>query len=365
MSCSTQKRTQNIVALDINNRDFWIKVVGMLQQNWALIGKNGDSNAVYFLDDMGKVFDHIDFESVDEAQAALARNGFRLFAEEKKLQEIISSPREPFTYGSHPSGKIYSSGDYWVQGTQRNPHIPYLKLMKKEAPPEFETLYDEVLHLMKNYRYSGGSMAAAGMGYECDDYINEEAPEWAKDLASSLRDTLLYNIEHPTIDHGCYEDVSFWIEEEDSRIYRSMHFGSQDPLERPYTVGNPKAIQNAIKHCLGAKTNCAKHSEETSKLVYEYDEENKAYRCDASEFYLMEENEDGDEDDVECSDEQALSLLDAVTPLLELHQDFEPHPKIGIFFVNLEDDMRYTIEGSTKPQDITDDLKQLSMDDYK
>ena len=102
------------MAIDINNRDFWIKVVGMLQQNWALIGKNGDSNAVYFLDDMGKVFDHIDFESVDEAQAALARNGFRLFAEEKKLQEIISLPREPFTYGSHPSGKIYSSGDYWV-----------------------------------------------------------------------------------------------------------------------------------------------------------------------------------------------------------------------------------------------------------
>jgi hypothetical protein len=229
--------------------------------------------------------------------------------------------------------------------------------MKNEMPPELETLYDEVLHLMKNYGYSGGSMSAAGMGYECDDDINEKAPEWAKDLASSLRLTLIYDIEHPTIDHGYYEDVSFWIEEKDSRIYRSMYFGSQVPGESPYTVGNPKVIQNAIKHCLDAKTSCAKYSDGTSELVYEYNEENKGYGCDASEFYLMEENEDGDEDYVECNEEQALSLLDAITPQLELHQDFEPHPKIGIFFVNLEDDMGYTIEGSTKPQDITDDLK--------
>jgi hypothetical protein len=229
--------------------------------------------------------------------------------------------------------------------------------MKKNKPPEFETLYDEVLHLIKNYGYSGGSMSAAGMGYECGDDINEKAPEWAKDLASSLRGTLIYDIEHPTIDHGYYEDVSFWIEEKDSRIYRSMYFGSQVPGESLYTVGNPKAIQNAIKHCLDAKTSCAKYSDETSELVYEYNEENKAYRCSQIECNLLEEYEGEDVDWFECSEEQALSLIDVIIPQLELHQDFEPHPKIGIFFVNLEDDMGYTIEGSTKPQDITDDLK--------
>jgi hypothetical protein len=228
--------------------------------------------------------------------------------------------------------------------------------MKKETPPEFETLYDTVLYLMKNYGYSGGGMSAAGMGYESDDEIDGEPPEWAEELVRNLRFTLLYDIEHPTIHHGNYETVSFWIHEKDSRIYRSMYFGSQDEYSR-HTVKNPEAIQNAIKHCLGAKTSCAKHSEETSKLIYEYDKKNKAYRCDTSEFHLMEEDEDGDEDYVECSEDQALSLFEDIIPQLELHHDFEPQPKIGIFFRNLEDNISYTIEGSSKPQDITDALK--------
>ena len=73
----TRSRDQ---AVEINSSDFWVKVVGMLQQNWALVDPAASGTAdVYFVDDGGGVFDQVAFPNADSAFAALARNGFATF----------------------------------------------------------------------------------------------------------------------------------------------------------------------------------------------------------------------------------------------------------------------------------------------
>ena len=99
--------------IEVGNRDYWIKVVGMLQQNWALIADRGGKIVVYFLDDNGKIFDQLQFLSAEEAKEGLKRNGFSLFSENKQAQQFIALPRDTFSFGNHPNGKIYSSGRYW------------------------------------------------------------------------------------------------------------------------------------------------------------------------------------------------------------------------------------------------------------
>ena len=99
--------------IEIRNRDYWIKVVGMLQQNWALIENHDGIVVVYFLRDDGGIFDQIQFLSIEEAEEGLTRNGFSLFSENEEVQEFIVLPIDTLSVGSHPSGKIYSSGQYW------------------------------------------------------------------------------------------------------------------------------------------------------------------------------------------------------------------------------------------------------------
>lgn len=233
--------------------------------------------------------------------------------------------------------------------------------MIKETAPEFDTVYDAVLYLIKNYGFSGGSISAGGMGYDGEVEISKKAPNWAKELANSLCYEPLYCLEHPTIPNA-YEYVNFEIYEEDSRIYRSNYWSSQ---ESRYEVENPEAIQNAIKDRLSTKTRCATYSDETSKLTFDYNAKSQSYRCDTSEFHLVDEDEDGDCVEVECSEEQALSLLVVIIPLLEELPAYDSDPTISIFFESLESWLEYTIEGSSKRQDITNALKSLSMDGYK
>lgn len=101
-------------AVQTNSRDFWFKVVGMLQQNWALVDADEEGRAtVYFVHDGSGVFDRMTVESVRYAEDGLARNGFRRLAAEHKAREFLSPPASPFTESSHPNGPIYSSGRYW------------------------------------------------------------------------------------------------------------------------------------------------------------------------------------------------------------------------------------------------------------
>jgi len=96
------------------SHDYWFKVVGMLQQNWALIeNSSADGCRVYFINDIFGVFDELEFANTATAQAALFRNGFSRFKEDKKAQQFLTCPNSPYLRRPHPNGPIYSSGRYW------------------------------------------------------------------------------------------------------------------------------------------------------------------------------------------------------------------------------------------------------------
>ena len=98
----------------IKSRDYWVKEVEMLQQNWALIEPDGPSSVrVHFISDTGGIFDTMAFPSNEKAIEALSRNGFRRYAKAADLHSFLRPPDPPFHQGSHPNGRIYSSGRFW------------------------------------------------------------------------------------------------------------------------------------------------------------------------------------------------------------------------------------------------------------
>jgi len=100
--------------VQIVSRDFWFKIVDFLQQNWALIDQQENGKVrVFFVHDASGVFDTMVFESEDDAEQGLLRNGFKRFADDQKTQKFICSPKGPFVKAQHPNGPIYSSGRFW------------------------------------------------------------------------------------------------------------------------------------------------------------------------------------------------------------------------------------------------------------
>ena len=100
--------------VQINSADFWVKVVAMLQQNWAVIEPlDTEDVQVYFVDDAGGVFDELTFPSVELARRALQQNKFRRLADDERAQSFLVPPKPPFYRQPHPNGPIYSSGRYW------------------------------------------------------------------------------------------------------------------------------------------------------------------------------------------------------------------------------------------------------------
>ena len=93
--------------------DLWVKVVGMLQQNWAAIEPEGDGVRVSFIGDTGGVFDQMTFPSEAEAIQGLRRNGFQRFNDEPEMHKFLAPPEPPFRSQPHPNGPIYSSGRFW------------------------------------------------------------------------------------------------------------------------------------------------------------------------------------------------------------------------------------------------------------
>jgi ADP-ribose pyrophosphatase YjhB (NUDIX family) len=105
---------RNTPAIAINSQDYWVKVVGMLQQNWALVSQTGENNwTIFFIMDGSGVFDQLSFKSLRDAQEALKTNGFSRFSNDEELQKFLAAPPPPFHEGSHPNGNIYSSGRFW------------------------------------------------------------------------------------------------------------------------------------------------------------------------------------------------------------------------------------------------------------
>jgi hypothetical protein len=100
-------------SIPIQSRDYWFKVIGMLQQNWALIESDNVGVTVYFINDTSGVFDEISFEHPASAEAALQFNGFCRLSEDSKAASYLHCPEPPFCQQPHPNGAIYSSGKYW------------------------------------------------------------------------------------------------------------------------------------------------------------------------------------------------------------------------------------------------------------
>jgi hypothetical protein len=98
----------------IKSRDYWLKIVGFLQHNRALIEENADSTAtIYFIGDTSRVFDRRDFPNKTEAESGLRRNGFKRYEDYDQLtHEVIPTPEPPF-YLPSELHTIYSSGEFW------------------------------------------------------------------------------------------------------------------------------------------------------------------------------------------------------------------------------------------------------------
>ena len=117
----------------IKSDDYWFKVVGMLQHNWALIDEMPDGSAFVFFfagDDRPFVnprpsagFDEMNFADVSEATLGLLRNGFKRWVDftadprNEGWADRCCPPDKPEVRYEFPSmcsnQGIYSSGRYW------------------------------------------------------------------------------------------------------------------------------------------------------------------------------------------------------------------------------------------------------------
>ena len=115
---------------EIKSRVWWIKILGMLQHNWALIEESENGTAtVFFFHDKGEhigfsgyslwqlkgrcaIVDSLEFESVQLAKEGLSRNGFRLHGIGEMLGFDVK-PRGNFFDSRGTEEGVYSTQGYW------------------------------------------------------------------------------------------------------------------------------------------------------------------------------------------------------------------------------------------------------------
>ena len=98
-------------------KNIWVKVTGMLQQNWAFIDANQTPIVIYFFDDNKMIFDQLEFESNDVAISGLRWNGFSNAWENKELfqNRFIYEEMTKIYKKGRSHHKPYSSGKYWKE----------------------------------------------------------------------------------------------------------------------------------------------------------------------------------------------------------------------------------------------------------
>ena len=100
-------------SVEIRSKKFWVKIIGMLQQNWASIEDIVDGDCcVYFFDDHGAVFDKLSYPDKARAMNALRRNEFQPYSDEHHGSFLLQ-PGPVFRWGDHLN-PIYSSGRFWI-----------------------------------------------------------------------------------------------------------------------------------------------------------------------------------------------------------------------------------------------------------
>ena len=104
----------------------WVKVLGMLEQNWCVIEDGtGDAVELVFFDDHGDVFDHLPATNLHAAEAALKANGFSWMRENSSFYQASGVPSLPLPRAREQSRPVYSSGEYW--------HAQHGRLMRKTS----------------------------------------------------------------------------------------------------------------------------------------------------------------------------------------------------------------------------------------
>lgn len=91
----------------------WVKIVGFLQHNWAIVARSHGESFIVFFSDTAGVFDWILTEDRTQAEQALLRNGFERYEDGSELASVVPRPRGDFRLSEHPNGRIYSGGRYW------------------------------------------------------------------------------------------------------------------------------------------------------------------------------------------------------------------------------------------------------------
>lgn len=100
------------------SRLLWVKVLGMLSQNWCSLqpAPSGIVDLVFF-DDRGDVFDWRSADDFESAQASMRENGFMWLWESSSFYRVAGMPTMPVTGVRQRIRPIYSSGEYWVEPT--------------------------------------------------------------------------------------------------------------------------------------------------------------------------------------------------------------------------------------------------------
>jgi hypothetical protein len=93
--------------------DFWLKVVEMLQTNWAVVVPSPAGVEIVFVHDRSGIFDRIALPDASEAKRQLRINGFSRYADHARAQGYLIPPSGPYHEAAHPNGPIYSSGRFW------------------------------------------------------------------------------------------------------------------------------------------------------------------------------------------------------------------------------------------------------------
>ena len=57
--------------ISIQSRDYWFKIIEMLQQNWELVDPTPGGVTVYFVNDAGGVFNEIPFDSREDRKSVV------------------------------------------------------------------------------------------------------------------------------------------------------------------------------------------------------------------------------------------------------------------------------------------------------
>ncbi len=96
------------------SKRLWVKVLGMLQQNWCVVepGPAGSFELVFFYD-QGEVFDWLSAPDMASAQYALHVNGFTSMRTYSSFYRVAGMPRLPESGVRERNHPIYSGGEYW------------------------------------------------------------------------------------------------------------------------------------------------------------------------------------------------------------------------------------------------------------